>query len=238
MSRREVVLSSMRDSVPIMVGYFFVSTAFGLFCAQRGIQAWMAALISATNMSSTGQLTGVTVITSGGTWLELAVGVFLVNLRYVLMAISLSQKIDPDTSTAHRVLIGMAIADEVYALGTRSERVTALSFLSCWVLPLIGWTSGGLIGGLIGEALPARITDAFGLLMFVMFIAVISPSVARDRRVLLAVLAAAAMSTLLMFCTPLASGWRIILTTLVVSAGAATLAPVSPRPHARQEVLV
>lgn len=224
----------MRDSVPIMVGYFFVSTAFGLFCAQRGIEAWVAALISASNMSSTGQLTGVTVITSGGTWLELAVGVFLVNLRYVLMAISLSQKVDPQTPTLQRVLIAIGITDEVYALGMRHERVTALTFLSGWVLPLIGWTSGAMVGGLIGEALPVRITAAFGLLMFVMFIAIISPSAATDRRVLGTVLASAALSTALVVWTPLASGWRIIITTLVISGAAATLAPIAPRVHRAQ----
>lgn len=226
MTGREEITTAMRDSIPIMVGYFFVAMAFGLFCARGGIPPAMSGLISLTNVSSSGQLAGVTVITSGGSWLQLALGVFLVNLRYVLMSISLGQRLGPGAGTWQRMLLAWGITDEIYALGMSRTRLTVASYLSGCVLPIVGWTSGTVLGGLVGDALPPRLTAAFGLLMYVMFVAIVTPVAARARSVLGAVAGGAGLSAVLAAWTDLASGWRIIVTALVVSAVLATIAPV------------
>ena len=85
--------AALRDSIPIALGYFTVSLAFGLYCARMGVPPVLAGLISFTNLSSSGQFAGITIIGAQGSYLELAIGVALVNLRYVLMAISLGQRL-------------------------------------------------------------------------------------------------------------------------------------------------
>lgn len=223
----------MGDSIPIMVGYFFVATAFGLYCARGGIPPAMAGLISFTNVSSSGQLAGVAVITGGGSWLRLAPGVFLVNLRYVLMSISLGQRPGPGVGAVRRTLLALGITDEIYALGMSRARLAVVSHPSGCALPILGWTSGTVLGGLVGNALPERLTAAFGLLMYVMFVAIVTPAAARARPVLGVVAGGTGLSTLLAVRTDPASGWRIIVTALVISAVPATVVPV-PAPDDEQ----
>lgn len=193
----------------------------------------MAGLISFTNVSSSGQLAGVAVITGGGSWLRLAPGVFLVNLRYVLMSISLGQRPGPGVGAVRRTLPAVGITDEIYALGMSRARLAVVSHPSGCALPILGWTSGTVLGGLVGNALPERLTAAFGLLMYVMFVAIVTPAAARARPVLGVVAGGTGLSTLLAVRTDPASGWRIIVTALVVSAVPATVVPV-PAPDDEQ----
>jgi len=82
----------LRDGIPIALGYFSVSIAFGLLAADSGCTALETLLISFTNLTSAGQFAGITVIASAGTYMEMALTQFVINSRYALMGISLSQK--------------------------------------------------------------------------------------------------------------------------------------------------
>lgn len=223
----------MRDSIPIMVGYFFVATAFGLYCARGGIPPGdgRAHLVhQCLLLRPTGR--------GGGDHRRRLVaaarpGVFLVNLRYVLMSISLGQRPGPGVGAVRRTLLALGITDEIYALGMSRARLAVVSHLSGCALPILGWTSGTVLGGLVGNALPERLTAAFGLLMYVMFVAIVTPAAARARPVLGVVAGGTGLSTLLAVRTDPASGWRIIVTALVVSAVLATVVPV-PAPDDEQ----
>lgn len=223
---------AMRDSVPIALGYFTVALAFGLYAAGAGIPTAVAGLVSLTNLSSSGQFAGVTIFADHGTWLQLALGVALVNLRYVLMAVSLGQRLDPATPTWQRLVMAAGITDEIYALGMARPRVTFADYAASMVLPIAGWTGGTLVGAAAGEVLPDALRSAFGVLLYAMFIAIVVPASRASRRVLVVVLGAAAVSVALAW-TPLSVGWRIIVVTIVVCAVAATVAPVDPA--AREE---
>ena len=63
--------AGLRDGIPIALGYFTVSIAFGLAAAAIGFPTLGLALMSATNLSSSGQFAGVAVV-AGGTLVELA----------------------------------------------------------------------------------------------------------------------------------------------------------------------
>ena len=82
----------IRDGISICLGYFSVAFAFGIFAVSNGLTPLETILISATNVTSAGQLAAVPVMISGGTLIELALSQFVINLRYSLMSISLSQK--------------------------------------------------------------------------------------------------------------------------------------------------
>lgn len=224
-STRSPAIGALRDSVPIALGYFTVSLAFGLYCARADVPTLIAGLISATNLSSSGQFAGITIIGAQGGYLELAIGVALVNLRYVLMAISLGQKLGPGVGTGQRLVIAAGITDEIYALGMSRRQLGFVDYAASMVLPIAGWTSGTVVGAAAGEVLPAALASAFGVLLYAMFVAIVVPVAKAQAKVLAAVLGAAALSTGLARLTSLDVGWRIIIVTIVVSAIAATLAP-------------
>jgi len=217
--------AALRDSTPIALGYFTVSLAFGLYCARLDVPTALAGLISFTNLSSSGQFAGLTIIGAGGSHLELAIGVALVNLRYVLMAISLGQRLGPQVGTAQRLLLAAGITDEIYALGMGRRQVGFADYAASMVLPIIGWTSGTIVGAAAGEVLPAPLVSACGVLLYAMFVAIVVPATVGSRQVLVVALGAAGLSSLLASIGGLDIGWRIIIVTIVISAAAATWLP-------------
>ena len=102
-------LSVLHDGLPIGLGYFPVSFAFGIFSVNGGLSALQALLISMTNLTSAGQLAGVTLMSIGAPFLEIALSQLVINLRYALMSLSLSQKTDASVKTADRFLISFFI---------------------------------------------------------------------------------------------------------------------------------
>ena len=78
-----------RHGIPIGLGYFSVSIAFGIKAVSGGLTPFEAVLISLTNLTSAGQFAGITVIAAGASLLEMALTQLVVNLRYALMSLSL-----------------------------------------------------------------------------------------------------------------------------------------------------
>lgn len=81
----------LKDGIPICLGYFSVAFAFGISAVENGLTVFQATVISLTNLTSAGQLAGVPII-MGGTLPELALSQLIINSRYSLMSVSLSQK--------------------------------------------------------------------------------------------------------------------------------------------------
>ena len=226
--RREFV-AGVRDSVGIGAGYLAVSLAFGLYAARGGIPAWASGLLSATNLSSSGQFAGLVVVLSAGSLVQLALTVAVVNLRYVLMSLSLAQRLEPGTGVWRRLLIGYGVTDEIYAVAMARPVVPASYVLGLVPVPVLGWTTGTVVGALVGQLLPPSLQAAFGVLLYGMFVAIVVPAASRSRAVAGVVLAAAVASTVLTLVPVTAGlqpGWRIILVTVVVAGVAAAVAPV------------
>ena len=83
-----------KKGIPIAMGYIPVSFSFGFMAVNGGLPIWLAVLISVTNLTSSGQLAGTNLIIHGGTLLEITLNTFIINLRYFLMSLSLSQKVE------------------------------------------------------------------------------------------------------------------------------------------------
>ena len=88
MSRGKEYMEGFRNGIPIALGYFFVSFTFGIVGSKNGLLWWETVLISMTNLTSAGQFAGVLIIVAQGSYLEMAVSQFVINLRYSLMSSS------------------------------------------------------------------------------------------------------------------------------------------------------
>ena len=94
--------NGIRDGLPIGLGYLSVSFAFGVQASILGIPFYMSLFISMTNLTSAGQLAGLTVIASLGTVLEIILTQLVINSRYFLMSLTLSQKLDDSFTLGKR----------------------------------------------------------------------------------------------------------------------------------------
>ena len=131
--------SGLRDGLAIGVGYFSVSFTFGILAVNGGLSPLIAGLISLTNMTSAGQFAGLTVILAHGPLVELALTQLVINLRYALMSLSLSQRLGPEFTTRRRMLVAFANTDEIFAvaMGRSAPRLTCTALPPCpsWAGP-------------------------------------------------------------------------------------------------------
>lgn len=224
------LLQGIKDGAAIGIGYLSVSFTFGLTAVAGGLTWWEAMLISMTNLTSAGQFAGITIIAAAGTYMEMAVSQLVINLRYALMSISLSQKADRNFSPVKKLVLGFANTDEIFAMAMcRKEEVSSRYFAGLVLLPYLGWTLGTLLGGVCGNILPQNVSDALGLAIYGMFIAIIIPAMKEDRRILLMVLLAVGLSCCLFYIPVfqnISSGFAIIICSVLASAAGAAFFPM------------
>ena len=220
----------IRDGLPICLGYFPVSFAFGIFAVGQGLSPLEAILISMLNVTSAGQLAGVPLLVSSAPMLEMALTQLIINLRYALMSVTLSQKLAPDVRLPDRFAIAFVNTDEVFAVSASKNGLVGRSYMYGLILtPYLGWLSGTVFGALAGDILPTILVSALGIAIYGMFFSILLPA-ARDSRAVLAVeLVAASLSTLIAYLPALdfiTGGFSIILSAVGASLLLAWLAPI------------
>lgn len=217
--------------MPICLGYLSVAFAFGIFSVGKGLTPWEALLISMSCVTSAGQLAAVPIIAASGSLIELAISQLVINIRYTLMSISLSQKLDKDMTLPHRFVISFVNTDEVFAVASAQSGAVSKWYLYGLILPpWLGWSAGTIIGALVGDVLPAIVTSSLGVAIYGMFIAIIVPEMKQSRPTAICVAIAIALSFLFWFVPVLntiPSGFTIIICACAASAIMAAVAPVS-----------
>lgn len=215
--------------LPIALGYISVSFAFGIQATSLGLSPLQATLISLTNMTSAGQLAGLQLMATGAPLMEMALTQLTINLRYALMSLSLSQKLDGTMNTLHRLLLSFGNTDEVFAVASQQPGKIGRAYLYGLTNgPWLGWTLGTLLGALAGSVLPETVTNALGIAIYGMFIAIVLPPFRRQKEVRVVVIISVALSclmTLLPALNFISDGFRIILCAIVASALGAWLMP-------------
>ena len=217
--------------LPVGLGYFSVSFGFGAMAVAQGVSAAKATLISATNLTSAGQFAGLTLIVAAATLWEMVLTMLVINSRYSLMSLALSQRMGERIGVLPRLLIAFFNTDEIFALAMAREVPLTVSFLlGLGTLPILGWTSGTLCGALAGSVLPADIRAALGVMLYGMFIAIVVPPARRERNIFIAVVLALVFSCLFAWVPALknvSAGISIVICTVAAAAICAWLFPVA-----------
>ena len=208
----------VHTGLPVGLGYFSVSFGFGAMAIAQGLSALNATLISATNLTSAGQFAGLTLIVAAGTLMEIIMTQIVINSRYSLMSLALSQRMGQRIGFFPRLLIAFFNTDEIFALAMdRKEPLTVPFLLGLGTLPFFGWTGGTLMGALAGSVLPSDIRAALGVMLYGMFIAIVVPPAKQEKPVLITVILALIFSCLFAWVPQLKSvsaGISIVLCTV------------------------
>ncbi len=220
----------LRDGLPIALGYVSVSFAFGMMAVQGGLSIWQAVLISLTNVTSAGQFAGLNLMLAGAPLLEMGLTQLVINIRYALMSLSLSQKLDGTMTLPHRMLFAFCNTDEVFAVASgQPQRVGRRYLYGLTALPYLGWALGTLLGAAAGTLLPEGIRTALGVAIYGMFLAIIIPPARKLASVRAVVACAVGLSSAMRYLPLLrevSSGFAIILCAVAASALGAWFFPV------------
>ncbi len=220
----------VKDGLPIGLGYLSVSFAFGVKASILQIPLYVTLLISMTNLTSAGQLAGLEIIATLGTFIEIILTQLIINSRYFLMSLTLSQKTDQTFTLGNRFLCSTFITDEIFAVAvSKPQKINVKYFLGLALLPYIGWSTGTLLGAVAGSLLPEFIVNALGIALYAMFVAIIIPPSTKELGVFFAVLIGAGISCLLYYVKIfafLSSGLGVIVTALITACVVAFLFPI------------
>jgi len=221
----------LRDGVPICLGYLSVSFAFGIFSVSSGLAFWEAMLISMFNLTSAGQLAAVPIIAGGGSVIELIMTELVINSRYALMSVSLSQRLGGSVRLRDRFLIAFSNTDEIFAVAvSKSMPVGRKYMLGLAITPYVGWSLGTVLGAVAGNILPSVLVSALGIAIYGMFIAIVVPAAMASASAAACVLLSVVMSCLFNYVpilNEISPGFVIIISAVAVSAVLALVAPVS-----------
>lgn len=236
MKKEENMLSNytfvrgMRDGIPICLGYFAVSFALGIAGRGVGMNAVQAFVMSLTMVASAGQFAAITLIGAGAGIIEMITTTVVVNLRYLLMSCSLTQKLSPETKLLHRLALSYCMTDEIFGLSISVDGfLRPVYTYGITVISVSGWCLGTVLGVVAGNILPALVTNALGVAMYGMFLAIIIPP-AKENHFLGAMvavsMAASGLFSVLPYLRSISSGFRVIILTILIAGIAAVIHPM------------
>lgn len=218
-----------KQGIPIALGYIPVSFTFGLMAVNGGISILTTILISMTNVTSAGQFAGANLIINGASLMEIALTSFIVNLRYMLMSLSLSQKLSSKISALKKYIIAFGITDEVFAISSMEKGQLSFSYMMGLISsPYIGWALGTTLGAFTSSLLPPVLQSSMGIALYGMFIALVVPVAKKSKAALVVAIIAIAISSAFTWISPInrvSGGWVIIIATIVASSIGAILFP-------------
>ncbi|MEG0145944.1 MAG: AzlC family ABC transporter permease [Clostridia bacterium] len=220
----------VRDGVAIGLGYLSVAFSFGINAVSGGLSVLQAVLISLANVTSAGQMAGLEQMIKLAPLFVVALVQLTINLRYALMSISLSQKLDDSVGTIHRMAIAFVNTDEVFAVASAQAGLLGKNYLYGLITaPYLGWALGTLLGAAAGSLLPGSVSNALGIMIYAMFVAIVIPPTKHDKAIRFVVLAAGVLSVALYYLPglrTLSGGAMIIVCSVAAAALGAWRYPV------------
>lgn len=220
----------VRHGIPIGLGYLSVSFAFGMQAVNAGLTAFQAIVISMTNLTSAGQAAAVPLIVANAPMIEMILTQLTINLRYALMSLSLTRKLDETMTTGKRMFFSFANTDEIFAVASGQPGKIGKDYLfGLMVMPWVGWTLGTMLGAVAGSVLPDFVRNALGIALYGMFLAIILPPAREKKPVRMVVIIAVALSLCFHYLPVLkevSAGFTIIICAVSAAALGAWLFPV------------
>lgn len=222
--------NGLKDGIPIALGYLAVSFSMGIMSVSSGLSVFQGAVISATNVTSAGQFAGIKIIAASGTILEMIVTQLIINLRYALMSLSMSQKLSDKITLWQRFVIAFANTDEIFAVAMAHKKSLTFPYMiGLQSLPIIGWITGTILGGVSGNLMSHTLQVATGVALYGMFIAIVIPAGKKSKPVLFTACTAVIISSVIYyvpFLSFISSGISIIVSTIISAGLSAFLFPI------------
>jgi len=200
-SNAKTFIRGMKNAIPVGLAYIAVSFAIGVSAVGMGLNGFITVLMAMTNMASAGQQAGVLLILAMSTVIELIVTQLVVNARYFLMSLSLSQRLDPKITLLERCLIACGVTDEVFAVSVSNNKghIDKWYIFGVEITAWVSWSFGTLLGVIVGDVLPEILVNALSIGIFAMFISIVFTAVFADVKVLPVITLSAALSCVIYY---------------------------------------
>lgn len=148
------------DTLPVMTGYLFLGTGFGILLNESGYGLLWSVLMSVFIYAGSCQYLLVSLMASGTSLLGTALATLLINARHLFYGISLVDTYR-DAGKKKPYLI-FALTDETYSLVTQVKAPEGMGKATyCFLVSLFNhcyWIAGCALGSVAGWLLPMDFT--------------------------------------------------------------------------------
>lgn len=222
-------VSGCKDGIPIAAGYFAVAFSLGIAAKALGLKPFHCMIISLLTHASAGEYAAYNMMSIDATYIEMAIMILIANARYLLMSCAMSQKLHPELSFGHRLLMGFGITDEIFGISiAQSGMINPNYMYGAMITAITAWALGSGIGCFSGNIMPDRLVSALSVALFGMFLAIIIPPAKENKvigiLIIISFIASYLAANLDIF-TKISGGTVTIILTVVISAAAAIIVP-------------
>ena len=144
------------DTVPVLTGYLFLGSGFGILLSESGYSVWWSLCMSIFVFAGSGQYLAVSLLSGGASLLSAAIATFLVNARHIFYGISLLDTYG--SAGKKKPYLIFALTDETYSLVTQNKPPQGMSrHAYCFAVSLLDqiyWICGCVLGSLAGKYIP------------------------------------------------------------------------------------
>lgn len=198
---------------PLALGCIPFGLAYGILAVQAGLTVAETMLMSLVVFAGASQLMAVVMLQSGAGVPLVIASTFLVNLRHLMMGLSISPYLTEATPWWQRIL-AFSMTDESYLTSVTHYRQQEQSQGNPWFMLgsgasiYVAWGVASLVGALAGHAIHDPLHWGLDFAMPATFLTMLLPQVV-SRRLVIVVISAAAVATLSYVFIP--GKWYMIL---------------------------
>ncbi|MGX7203591.1 AzlC family ABC transporter permease [Enterococcus pingfangensis] len=163
----------VRDCLPTVMGYLGIGIAMGIVGKSAHLAIWQIFLMSTLVYAGSAQFILCGLILIGAPILSIVFTIFLVNLRHLLMSLSVAHYFKED-SLLNGVAIGTLLTDESYGVLTaalaKEKNVTSNWMHGLNITAYLVWILSTILGALLGNFIPDPTIFGFDFALTAMFL--------------------------------------------------------------------
>ncbi len=192
----------VKDGLPIGLGYLPIAFTVGMGIIAKGFSIITNALFS-LSVSAMATITTTNLMSTGEGYIGIFLALFLLNLRHIVLSLALSQRLEANVPLWKKLLVGVGITDENFALTIRKKgEISADYYIGVTIFPWLSWVIGAIAGSIVGNVLPQVLTVAMSMAIYGMLLYALVPSAKESRPALYAMIIAGILSTIFKWIRP------------------------------------
>lgn len=236
--KKSLFKEGLKEGFPIGLGYLPLAFSLGVNAATGGFKFLSTMVASLLSFTGVGLMTTMALALENVAYASIFVALLVINLRNIVLSLSMSQRLEPNISFWKRLIIAMGNTDEIFALTIRREgRISGDYFLGVMAFPYFAWGLGTLVGLVATTLVPQDICIAMSMSLYAMLIAAVVPAMKKSRPILFTAILSGLVSYILQGIKPInaalvnmmgrsASSWILVFGSIFSASVAAFIWPV------------
>lgn len=216
--------SGFKKTLPLVIGMIPFGLAYGILGVQAELSVMEVALMSLVVFAGSSQFMAVQMISQDASFGFIVLSTFLINLRHVLMGLSLSVYLNK-LKTGWLSLLSFGLTDESYAVTIDHYQKSKTSEGNPWFMlgsclsVYFFWLVFSIIGGLLGNSIKDPLSWGLDFAMPATFLSILIPQIVSIR--ILAVVVISGICAVAAYIIVPGKWYIIIATVVAVTAGTA-----------------